>query len=1452
MANNSRQFSVNVHFKTIDDASKTIDKINKSLKNLTMPKMDYSKSSQSLINLANANNKNNIATKKHSTLLDQLRPRLSNHVEGLGNVAVTLNGLTAGITLAANAAVSLGKSLGEAVKGAGNIEMALVEVSNVTGKTGDELQILKEIAVEVGEASKFTTREMLNAQRNLGQLGLITAKTTTEAIKEMTQTIADYAVATNQTIEIASRDVSALNQALDEPIGEIADKMVWLANNTQIAYKDMQNFSKFGGLVKGMNQNTDSLLSLTAAYRKFTPSTRLATTHIVSFGNAVGSVLKNQNKMAEMRTIAEAIGKTNIITDANGDIRDMVDIINDLQKSYTALGYTQEQIQVSLRTMFNARAVGVYMGAVGEGIETIRSERARMQMEAEGGLRDMSQQMADTFNGLIARIGGILENMRDRIGEYLLPEIKEIAKSFIDTLNSIDIEQLASFISTAVQPVFNAFERLVPLLNDKIIPIIMDITERSTPIIETITDIIETITPHIADLISQLTPLITIIGEVISTVWKGLKPVIDNILTLLIPAIGEVVNLFNMVWDAVKPIADVFFTMLNDSINPIVSELLPIFVDSIKTISTILKPILSVISSINKIVSPMLTMITKLLGKKIGADLKLIGLLLQGIGKSLEPIVWLIEKATQGFEMLADQLSGVSEVFEDGFFKVFDEGFNSMFGKVGEFFGIIDNTNEKMKESLEPIFGQEQIEKSESNLTKFVTNAGDIIGKAFKGLSNAITEYNEQNLLKMLTKVDNVYAELETKIEDINNKQIQIGSDMGKASETFYKETSKQLEEVVMIEEKIADKRAEIRKDWQSKVMKAEQGVFEAQKKLEDFRSEWYDKQAQKIADLNDKIAMETEEVMDDMLKPRSILESEFETLFDGLSTEHFKDQLFDDLKSVENQIGDGLSFLEKAFTKDIQNIYSKLEQEVAKETDKLFKTYLSDEELYVFGDLESRKEAIKNKFPSMANDIFAELDDVAQKAKIKTIKDLTSDVNLVDDSKLKQLEKDKSDLMKMNIKEDKQYQKLAKSVDEYQDELEKISSEKFLEELIKQDKTLQDLEGQYADLTSQLSLLNVNFNALNSNFEKAGDINEYMNSLEDFIMLEIDKTNLSTNQDALSNFMNMFSSTTSKNSISNLTIFQKTLTELNTTFGNLAGSKENAEEGLKTLVKVRESVMDGNIQTAIKTIFEDTSGFFDDFNNVIKTGLGEIEGFKKAVTSFTPEDLKALSEPLKEALSDGNVLDDFYKSLQDKVSKGLLTSTQASELFTSFQSDLNLALQDGLTGEELNTIWEEAGKKVGEMGGATMALTGVKALDKLAESGLTGSYLASRGVNIEEFLNDLNGAYTGGFISNLANPILNGYDNTVIKANPNEFLLRENTTNKLINRIGKDGLEHFNRTGEMPDYFKHKDNTNTHTEKKEVINNSTYKTTINLEDKRKHAKNKKFETALYELLREI
>lgn len=305
-------------------------------------------------------------------------------------------------TLLANPFVALGAALvgltSQVFAFGRTFDTSMSKVQAVTGATTKEMEGLRDSAIQLGEASKFTATEVANLQVELGKLGF-----TTEEIEQSTEAIINLATAADADLaRSAEVTASVLNQfnLTTEETNRVVDVM---AESFSSSALDLEKFATGLGIVgPAGNAVGASLESVTAILAKTadngidasTSATALRNIFIdlsdkgLSWEDAMQQINDSQNKLT---TANELFGKrgavvANVIAqntdeinqldtafqNASGSAKEMADIVsNNLQGDLDRLSSSWEGLIARL-SAGGGKAFRVFIVTIQFGIDLLK------------------------------------------------------------------------------------------------------------------------------------------------------------------------------------------------------------------------------------------------------------------------------------------------------------------------------------------------------------------------------------------------------------------------------------------------------------------------------------------------------------------------------------------------------------------------------------------------------------------------------------------------------------------------------------------------------------------------------------------------------------------------------------------------------------------------------------------------------------------------------------------------------------------------------------------------------------------------------------------------------------------------------------------------------------------------------------------------------------------------
>ncbi|WP_144625213.1 phage tail tape measure protein [Bacillus altitudinis] len=338
-----------------------------------------------------------------------------NQMQQMGNSAQSLSkqmGLIQTAALAVGGAVVAG--IGVSVKTAGDFEQAMSKVQSISGATGQDFQDLQNIAMKLGETTKFTATEAAQGLQYLAMAGF--------SVKDQVGSLP-----------------AVLNMAAAASVdmGTSADIVSNIMTGFGIASED--STYAVDVLVKTMTTANTDLLQLGDAMKYVAPvSTALG----FSFEETAAAVAKMsdagiQGSMAGtalragMLRLANPVGRAAKVMQAygievetaDGKMKSLPDIIDHLNSKFGDLG--QAEKTAAIASLVGTEAASGFVSLLAVGSDEIR--RYTKALEESGGTADrVAKTQMDNLKGSFEELKSALEGVGIKLGNEFLPHIRSI------------------------------------------------------------------------------------------------------------------------------------------------------------------------------------------------------------------------------------------------------------------------------------------------------------------------------------------------------------------------------------------------------------------------------------------------------------------------------------------------------------------------------------------------------------------------------------------------------------------------------------------------------------------------------------------------------------------------------------------------------------------------------------------------------------------------------------------------------------------------------------------------------------------------------------------------------------------------------------------------------------------------------------------------------------------
>ena len=482
--------------------------------------------------------------------------------QGLGNLEKSSMSTEDAIRKTSTAFVAAGAAivggLALAVNTAANFEERISAIGAVSGATGDELDAMREKALQLGADTKFSALEAAVAMEELAKAGLSTDDILNGAADAAVNLAAAGEVDLPRAAEIASNAMNVF-RLTGEDMPHVADLIAGAANASAISVDEFgASLAQSGAAAALAGVSFDDLsvaiaLMGNAGIKGSDAGTSLKTMLL----NLNPTTDKQIKLMKELGIVTE--DGSNAFFDAQGNAKSLGDIAGVLQGALQ--GMTKQQQLATLETLFGSdaiRAASVLALEGAAGFDEMATSMGKISAA------DVASKRMDNLKGDIEQLKGSLETAAIVLGSIFLPALRSIAQAFTGFINMFTklpegVQKIIAFATLAA----GALLLFVGVLAKVVLAI-----KAVAPVIMVLGHALKVLMANPVFIV--IAALIALVAAIIWA-WNNFKPfrdIVTQIGTLLAnffgPILQNLVNVFNTVVAAVIRFGGTLMRIWND------------------------------------------------------------------------------------------------------------------------------------------------------------------------------------------------------------------------------------------------------------------------------------------------------------------------------------------------------------------------------------------------------------------------------------------------------------------------------------------------------------------------------------------------------------------------------------------------------------------------------------------------------------------------------------------------------------------------------------------------------------------------------------------------------------------------------------------------------------------------------------------------------------------------
>ena len=424
-----------------------------------------------------------------------------------------------GAAVVAAFAVDKIKDFGKACISAGmDFDSQMSTVAAISGATGEEFEILRAKAQEMGATTAFSATESAQAMEYMAMAGWKTTDITNGLAGVMNLAAAsgeDLAT----TSDIVTDAMTAFGMSADQST-YFADVLAQTATNANTNVGMMgETFKYVAPLAGAMGYNIEDMSAAIGL---------MANAGIK--GSQSGTSLRNiiTNLASPTDKAAGAMDDLGIsLTDSDGKTKSFGETLSDLRISFADLDEVQKTQYAS--AIAGKEGMSGLLALINSSDEDFDKLTDSIK-NCTGASEKMAEIRLDNLEGDVTLFKSALEGAQIAISDKLTPVLRNLVKKATDWLPTVQ-DKLLSAIDVVMDIGKYLVDEFSPLFKDivevvgELIPPIMEIGRTALPVV---VNLVKKLAPILVDVLKVLTPILNIIPSII----KALSPLIDIIATV--------------------------------------------------------------------------------------------------------------------------------------------------------------------------------------------------------------------------------------------------------------------------------------------------------------------------------------------------------------------------------------------------------------------------------------------------------------------------------------------------------------------------------------------------------------------------------------------------------------------------------------------------------------------------------------------------------------------------------------------------------------------------------------------------------------------------------------------------------------------------------------------------------------------------------------------------------
>lgn len=463
-----------------------------------------------------------------------------------------------------SAAITAG--LASTVKKAAEFEVGLSSIKALTGATGEEMETMKALALQMGADTKYSATEAALGIEELVKAGVSLSDITNGGLKGALSLATAGGIELAQAAEIASTALNAF-RAENLTVSQAANVLAGAANASATSVEELQfGLAQVSAVASMVGMTFEDTSAALAVFAQNGLKGSDAGTSLKTLLMTLQPSTKEQTRLFKELGLTAADG-SNAFYDAAGNLKSLDAIADILKKSLD--GMSAAQAQATLKTLFGTDAVRAASILYKEGADGVNKMKDAMSnVTAE----EVAAEKTNNLNGAIEQLKGAFETLQISLGETLVPSLRKIAESLGGIVNWFNKLSPATKKIIVITATFIAITTgLIAVIGFLTMGLgALAVAEWAVilPILGIIAAVVAVIAIFIAlgIWIAHLYKQNESFRDLVQTVWGTIKTVIETVASAIMPILASIWSVLkeNLLetWQTIQPaLAELWHTI---------------------------------------------------------------------------------------------------------------------------------------------------------------------------------------------------------------------------------------------------------------------------------------------------------------------------------------------------------------------------------------------------------------------------------------------------------------------------------------------------------------------------------------------------------------------------------------------------------------------------------------------------------------------------------------------------------------------------------------------------------------------------------------------------------------------------------------------------------------------------------------------------------------------------